>query len=326
MPRQRIRIKDFAESLGLSTATVSRAFSSKGRISEKTRSLVRMKAEELGYRANVHARNLILGRCEGIAFFYPQLIDGEPDYFISEIMLGVSDACSKINIPLQIHPLSDGHMDFYKDIVLGGSITGVIVISGPESSTALIRLAEESGIQCVVVGPLPAEGKSHITYDNGKGGFLAGRYFWETGRKHPAYVCGISDRSKREGFKKGLGGIARNLFIDEGGSTFHDGSLAFERIIKSAAKTDCVLCANDIIAIGFIRAALMKGIRIPQEMAVIGFDDIRIASFHTPALSTIRLHTREIGENAVKQLKKLMDGDGATRIKLDCELVIRESA
>lgn len=322
-----MNIKEFASRLGISTATVSRAFSTKGRISEKTRRMIIAKAETLGYRANYHARNLIGRKSHTVAFFYPPLIKGEPDYFITEIMFGVNSSTSSRSNPLQIHPIYPGSMEFCKDIILNGSISGIIVTAGTPESSELVKTAKNAGLPYVVIGHMSEEKQRAVTFDNSRGAMLAGKYFRDTGRKNPAYVGGIFDRRKREGFSTGLGPISSRLHFDEGGSTFHDGYSSFERVLKAAPGTDCVLCANDILAIGFIKAALSKGYKVPEDVAVIGFDDIRIARYFSPALTTVRLHLDELGEKSVDLLKRIMDGEKIiSGESVDCELIVRDSA
>ena len=156
---------------------------------------------------------------------------------------------------------------------------------------------------------------------------LAGKHFRDCGKKKPAYVGGLSDKSKRDGFKAGLGRLTSNLCIDRGGSTFLDGFNSFERVTGTAPETDCVLCANDILAMGFIKAALAAGWKIPDDIAVIGFDDIKISQYFSPALTSIRLHMDTIGEKSVHLLQRVMNGGKiAYGEKIDCELILRDSA
>jgi len=137
MNKKRLTIKDFSKKLGVSTATVSRAFSTKGRISEKTRAYIHEKAIELGYRANAHARNLTLQKSDSIGYFYPSLITGEPDYFISEILMGINEAVSDLNMRLHIYPfaVTDGKLpNNYKTLIFDGSLAGVIIHGGTEEA------------------------------------------------------------------------------------------------------------------------------------------------------------------------------------------------
>jgi len=322
-----MNIKEFASRLGISTATVSRAFGTKGRISEKTRKMIISRAEDLGYRANYHARNLSSKKSHTIAFFYPPLTKGEPDYFITEIIFGVSEASSRSSYPLQVHPIYPESTDFCKDIILNGSISGIIVTAGTAESNELVKTAKISSLPYVVVGHMSGENQNTVTFDNSRGAMLAGKYFKDTGRKNPAYVSGIFDKRKRLGFSQGLGAMSSKLHFDNGGSTFHDGFSAFRRVLKAVPDTDCVLCANDILAMGFIKAALTEGYKVPGDIAVIGFDDVKIARYFSPALTTIRLHLDELGEKSVNLLRRIMDGGKTVSCEsVDCELIVRDSA
>ncbi|MCX6983384.1 MAG: LacI family DNA-binding transcriptional regulator [Lentisphaerae bacterium] len=327
MKQQKLNIRQFALKLGISTATVSRAFGTKGRISDITRRMIKAKAEQMGYRANYHASNLIGRRTHTVAFFYPPLVKGEPDYFITEIVFGVNSESSRQKMPLQIHSLYPESMDFCKDVILNGSISGIIVIEGSPESSGIVKTAKSAGLPYIVIGNISGERGNTVTFDKARGAMLAGQHFRDCGRKKPAYIGGLSDKKKREGFKAGLGRLSSKLLIDNGGSTFLDGFNSFERIVKTAPETDCVLCANDILAIGFIKAALAAGRKIPDEIAVIGFDDIRVSQYFSPALTTIRLHMDTIGEKSVHLLQRVMDGEKlADGEKIDCELIVRDSA
>ena len=326
----KINIIEFSAMLGVSTATVSRAFSSKGRISEQTREMILEKAAEVGYRPNVNARNLILKTSNTIAFFYPSLIKGEPDYFITEIMLGINETVSSNHKMLQIYPLSpseDENIEFYKNLILNGSVCGIIVIGGVPTSDELISVAGNSRVPCIEIGPVTKNKVNSVSFKLEHGTNLAGKYLNNIGRKVPAYVSGIHDKSKLVGFKEGLGKLAENLIVDPGGTTFQHGSSAFERLYCQHPEVDAVLCANDVIAIGFMKAALSKGLRIPQDIAVIGCDDVKIARFYTPSLTSIQLHEYDIGQKAVIQLERLIAGETELQNELiETDLIIRESA
>lgn len=327
MKQHKLNIRQFALKLGISTATVSRAFGTKGRISDSTRSMIKAKAEQMGYRANYHASNLISRKSHTVAFFYPPLIEGEPDYFITEVMFGVNSESSQLKMPLQIHSLYRESMLFCKDVVLNGSISGIIVIEGAHESSEIVKTAKSSGLPYVVIGNFPGEKGNAVTFDNARGAMLAGRHFSDSGREKPVYIGGLSDKRKRDGFNSGLGALSSKLHVDRGGSTFLDGYNSFSRVAEAAPETDCVLCANDILAMGFIKAALSNGRKIPEDIAVIGFDDLRISQYFSPALTTIRLHMDAIGKKSVNLLQRVMNGEKLTAgEKIDCELIVRDSA
>lgn len=322
-------IKSFAKAVGVSCATVSRAFGGKGRISQETKKKILDAAEELGYYASFHARNL--GRKHGgcIAFFYPELYTEEPDYFISEIVLGVNRTLRRDRI-FNVTAFDEDDerlLSEAKEQILDGRVSGAIIISGTPGAAALADLAFKNHIPCVVIGRSGENSVNTIDYDNGYGATLAGKYFRETGRKHPAYVSGHLDRPKKQGFARGFGVDESEVYEIRGGAGFQYGSHAAEEIFRNHRNIDCILCANDIIAIGFIKRATELGIKIPQDIGVIGFDDIAISKNYIPSLSTVSLHLHRLGVEAGKMIEQLFDGKkNLPNTVVRCDLIIRESS
>lgn len=329
--QRRITITEFAERVGVSTATVSRAFSDKGRISDKTRERILKKAVEHGYRPNVHARNLIARRSDTIALFYPELRGEEPDYFLAEIMLGINRSLLPLHKTLQIHPFdrdSDAKaMNKYLDLLLDGSFAGIIVLGETIGSKVLVELCRCNAIPCVGIGPAPAPEYNSVYFDNELGAFLAGKYFKDTGRRYPAFIAGFGDLGKIRGFKRGFANFAEEPLIIDGGYSFRHGTLSYERIARDYPQVDCALCANDVLAIGFMKAALDDGKRIPQDIAVIGFDDISLARYFNPSLSSIALNLYEIGEKSVQIMQRLLNGElSIVSERVECDLILRQSS
>ncbi|MEA2012801.1 MAG: LacI family DNA-binding transcriptional regulator, partial [Verrucomicrobiota bacterium] len=208
-------IKNLASSLGVSTATVSRAFTGKGRISDRTRIKILKKAEEVGYRANIYARSLTGKSSETIGLFYPSLVNGEPDYFINEIMSGISETIAGSNKNLQIFPIqqkmAEKVIEFYKDVIFNGSISAVIVIYGSLSAITLVEMAKSVNIPYIVIGDIEGEEKNSISYHIENGAQQVGEYLLTSGKKKPAYVGGVNDSPKRKGFLRGLGCLAGKI-------------------------------------------------------------------------------------------------------------------
>jgi LacI family transcriptional regulator, galactose operon repressor len=334
MATKKLTIKNFAEILGVSTATVSRAFSSKGRISDKTRQYIISKAKELGYRANIHARSLSTPDSSTIALYYPELNSEEPDYFIAEIMMGINSTLAQHGKNLQVNPLplgtSDKILSLCKDQILSGAIAGVIIFAGSKSSQELYNCAQSCNVPCVLAGSIDNMNgvkNNNVTYDTRHGAFLAGRYLKNTGRKHPAYLGGHLDKNKQQGFRTGLEMPAGEIVKIRPGFGFRDGYQAMELIAEKHPETDCVLCATDAMAMGFIKAALDRKIKIPQDIAVISYDDTCAARYFTPALSSVRLKPFEVGKNAATILERIMNGEKNIQTELiECDLVVRESS
>lgn len=325
---QKMDIKSFAEAIGVSTATVSRAFGGAGRISDETRRKVLEAAEKMGYHASFHARNLGSKHGGSIAFFYPELYTDEPDYFINEIVIGINrtlkhDRLFKVT-PFDEH---DGRLlANAREQMLDGRVSGAIIFSGTAGAASLVALAQKARIPYVVIGKSTPNSTNTVDYDNEYGAALAGRYLRETGHKKPAYISGHLDRPKKRGFASGFAVPESEILEIQGGAGFKYGFRAAEEIFHHHRETDCVLCANDIIAIGFIKRATELGLKIPEDIAVIGFDDIAIAKNYIPAISTVSLHLRQLGVSAGEMLEAQFSGISKIPNEVvRCDLIIRES-
>ena len=327
----KLNIKAFAEQLGVSTATVSRAFSTKGRISDKTRRHILEKARELGYAANIHASRLSARDSDIIGLFYPARECEHPDFFITEIQHGVQGKLLNSGKLLQTHPIPDGTdndnlIAEYVNYILSGGLGGVIVVAGSTASRTLAQAAKNAQIPYTVIGHMSGEGTCAVSFDNSEGAQLAGRYFLKTGRRHPAYVGGHLDKRKLKGFISGLGDAASGLLLHPGGNSFNHGAAAFNEIFAARPEIDCVLCANDILAAGFLKAAAAAGVRIPERMALIGFDDTSFSRYLTPSLSSVSLNLTRIGTLAAAQILRALHGDNIEPEYVNCELILRESS
>lgn len=325
---QKMDIKSFAEAIGVSAATVSRAFGGAGRISAETRQKVLDAADKLGYHASFHARNLGSKHGGSIAFFYPELYTDEPDYFISEIVLGINRTINHDRL-FKVTPFDEDDERLIanaREQMLDGRVSGAIIINGTTGAASLISLAQKARIPYVVIGKSTPNSTNTVDYDNEYGAMLAGRYFRETGHKSPAYISGHLDRPKKRGFAAGFEIEESQLLEIQGGAGFKYGYQAAEEIFHHHRETDCILCANDIIAIGFIKRAFELGLKIPQDIAVIGFDDIAIAKNYIPAISTVSLNLRTLGVRAGEMLEAQFAGKNKISNEVvRCDLIIRES-
>lgn len=326
--QRKMDIKSFAEAIGVSAATVSRAFGGAGRISEETRKKVLDAAEKMGYHASFHAKNLGSKHGGSIAFFYPELYTDEPDYFINEIVIGINRTLNHDRL-FKITPFDEHDerlLASAREQILDGRVSAAIIISGTAGASSLIALAQKSRIPYVVIGKSTPNSTNTVDYDNEYGATLAGRYFRETNRKNPAYISGHLDRPKKRGFAAGFGIDESQILEIRGGAGFKYGYQAAEEIYHKHSGIDCVLCANDIIAIGFIKRATELGLKIPTDIGVIGFDDIAIAKNYMPAISTVSLHLRQLGVSAGEMLESQFSGNNKISNEVvRCDLIIRES-
>ncbi len=325
-------IVEFAKEIGLSTATVSRAFSGNGRISARTRDMVYRRAVEVGYRPNLHARNMVRRQSDTIGLFYgaPERLDS--DYYVGELTCGIHDAARAAGRFLQtitVPPDAAEPPSMMLDLVLGRSIDGFIVNLHEPWAEALLTAARNRAMPYVVIDntrPGDAETLS-IGSQIRTACRQVGEYLVRTGRRHPAMIRGIHDDCKLDGLREGLGERAAGLAIHTGGKTFQAGHDAAIELLRDHPELDAVYCANDVLAMGAIRALLDHGRRVPGDVAVVGCDDLAMARFAEPALTTIRLPKFDMGYLAVRKLVALIDNQPFTsHPNLACSLVVRASA
>lgn len=325
---KRMDIKTFAKELGVSTATVSRAFGSAGRISDKTREKILQAADELGYYANYNASRLGSKKSGSLYFFYPEIYTEEPDYFVSEVILGINrnldhSQCFKIT-PFDEH--NNCILNSCKQQIMDGRVAGAIILSGTKGANVLAALAEKVKIPYVIIGRNPKFTNNVVDYDNEHGAFLAGKLLKRLGRKKVAYVSGHLDKLKKRGFAKGFGIELNQLITIKGGAGFRYGIQAMETLHKKYPDVDGVLCVNDNLAIGLISHAQKLGVKVPKDLSVVGFDDIAFSKFFNPSLSTVSLNLKELGSAAVRLLEKQIASNQKCENEfVQCELIIRES-
>lgn len=325
---KKIDIKTFAKELGVSTATISRAFGSAGRISEKTRDRILKAADEYGYYANYNARHLSSKQSGSICFFYPEIYTEEPDYFVSEITLGINRSLNHMS-SFKVAPFDehDNHiLNSCRQQIMDGRVAAAIILSGTKGANILAALADKMKIPYAIIGRNPKFSNNVVDYDNEYGAFLAGQLLKRLGRKKVAYVSGHLDKLKKCGFARGFGVEPEDIITIKGGAGFRYGIQAMETLHKKHPDVDGVLCANDNLAIALINHAKKLGVDIPKDLSVIGFDDIAFSKFCNPSLSTVSLNLKELGSAAVRLIEKQLESKHKCENEIvRCELIIRES-
>jgi len=328
-----MNIVEFAAKMGVSTATISRAFSDKGRISPVTRSLILQKAEELNYRPNLHARNMVLRKTNTIAFVYATMAHGLSDYYVSELSCGISDAINHEGMYMQVHtipPNLDKPPEHLLDIVFSHAVDGIIINLKQDWTIPLIKAAQQKKVPYIILdNTRKASDKIlSLSCQIKEASTKVGAYFNRLGCRYPGFIHGIHDRRKLNGFVSGLSVCAENLLEEHGGSTFNDGYEALHRLLGRSDLVDCVYCANDVLALGAIRAAKDLGKRIPTDIAIVGCDDVQMSQYTIPALTTIKLPIYQLGSLAVVKLLSQINGKEyvSNAPPLSCNLIIRESA
>jgi DNA-binding LacI/PurR family transcriptional regulator len=326
-------ISDIARIAGVSASTVSRALAGSKMISLETRNRINDLAREHGFQLNQMARNLRLKRTNAIGIIFPlghevsQLVS-DP-FFIT--MLGhIADGVTARGYDLvltRIIPDDDGWLD---RLANSGRVDGVIVIGQSDQETVLQRVA--SNYDPIVVWGEKKDGQGYCSVgtDNVAGGAIATRHLLAAGRRHILYAghADVPEISARyEGFlaahrEAGVepAGVIPAPFTPDGAYTL------FMDYLADNPAPDGIVAASDVIAIAAIRALGERGLSVPDQVAVVGYDDVPLASQMTPSLTTIRQDLGQGAHQLVDRLFRRLGGDLCEPIVMRPELVLRASA
>ncbi len=336
-------MKDLAERLSLSVPTVSRALAGHTDIAVATRSLVRKTARDMNYRPNIHARNLAT-RTVAIQSI---LILGVPNVlrsisfnsYYSEIMRAFCDTIDTRSYRFILAAESDAGDEFvdYHKLVRDHAASGAVILDFKEDDERVADL-QRADIPFVVLGEFEPqrEHECAVWTDNVEGAILATGHLLTSGRERVAMIGGLhgqmSSTSRIEGYKQALSvaGIPfeANMLAEPTGIDEHGGYEAMLDLLTRNADIDGVFCASDVRSIGASKALRERGLDVPGEVSLVGYDDLPVASFLHPTLTTIRQPTYEVGVYAMGQLEQMISGVGiAERKKVFLpELIVRASA
>ncbi|MBI1365267.1 MAG: LacI family DNA-binding transcriptional regulator [Alphaproteobacteria bacterium] len=326
MKQRPATIRDVARRAGVSVASVSRALNGHENIREETRGRVMRAIADLQYVPNAAARSLSNAKTGTLGVVLPDLY-GE---FFSELIRGMDKAASDHGYLLLLSTMhADPALAGQALAVMRGRVDGVIVMAPQLSRETIDALmpAELPGVE--VISEASADRPS-IGIDNRAGGAMGARHLLNIGRRRLAHIMGHENnfdaRQRRDGFVEAVtkAGAAEPL-IAIGDFREDSGARAVENWLKRGDSFDGLMAANDMMAIGAMEALRAHGLRIPEDVAVIGFDDIPLAR-HL-GLSTIRVHVAEIGSDAVNRLVAMIKNGqiGPTAHNQPLELVARAS-
>jgi LacI family repressor for deo operon, udp, cdd, tsx, nupC, and nupG len=329
-------IQDVARLANVSTATVSRALSSPGRVAEETRRLVIDAVRSTGYQVNLTARNLRRRQAGAIVVLVPYI--GNP--FFSQILAGIETTASKAGLNVLIADTrqphaEDGQLREYLD---NNRADGIIVLDGALQDRFF--LATNRARPPVVFACEWNEGTQlpSIRFDNEAGAALAIEHLADLGHTRIGHILGPLDnvltRERLLGVNRAL--MARNLPIRndwffDGDFSLAAGARAGERWLALSERPTAVTTSNDEMACGFMSELHRHGVEVPRDVSVVGFDDIEIAQRFIPALTTIHQPRFEMGEIAAAELIALIRNPDRDRAEapakkvLSATLVVRSS-
>ena len=305
-----ITIKDVARESGVNVSTVSRALNGEYGVHAGTREHVLAIAKRLHYRPNRVARGLVTGRSHSLAL----VVSDIRNPFFAEVARGAEDAAYAADYDLV---LCNSDLDAEKQLryvqsLMEKRVDGILMNSVAALSKKQVEQLSGFGVPIVLLNrAAPRNAFSTISADNGAGGALAGEYLSKLGHRKIAHLTGprhhgnMTDRA--EGFVRSLGEARKPVkpVILHGKNNFQGGVELAERLLALHPDTTAIFAASDMMAFGVIRALMDAGRRIPEDVSVIGFDNVELSAIVNPPLTTIHQPRYEIGQAAVEILLRL---------------------
>ena len=334
MAEEKLTIRQIAKLAGVSRSTVSRVINDYPNVSPETREQVRKVVTETGFHPDPIARSLSSRRAGIIGLVIPLAIQSLfEDPFFPRLMQGISKGCNSHDYTLSLfllHTLEE-EARLYPRISRSQLLDGVIVTATQGGDPLILQLLANQ-IPFVVHGRHEDPRVSFVEVDNVTGAYTATTHLIRLGRRRIALITGPSGSLAAEDRKRGyLNALQeRRVRVDEsliirGDFTETSGYEEMKRLLPH--EPDAVFVASDSMALGALRALREAGKRVPDEVAVVGFDDIPQAATANPSLTTVRQPIQQTGVLAVEMLIDILEngGDPPRRIILPTELVIRSS-
>ncbi len=330
MGNNKVNIYDLARETGYSSSTISKALNNTGRISETTRKKIISKAKELDYVADYNAKVLSSKKTWLIGIIYADNMGvGFSHPFFSQILENFKNEIESegyeitfINQKLGQNKMS--YLDFYRH----RNLDGVFVATFGNDDDELRELIE-SGVPVISVDSGNWEVTSVVS-DDIKGARLAAKYLLNLGHEYICHIAGplyaVSSQKRIQGFEEVLQEAGnRYLVVVADDFTYEGGYKQAKAISQRVRKPTAVFVSSDWMALGAIKAFQENSLRVPEDISVIGYDNIEFLKYSTPALTTIAQDVKKIGKEAANSLIDLINGKNVKTKKLDVKLVERET-
>jgi LacI family transcriptional regulator len=326
----RVTSRDVARAAGVSQATVSLVLADKwrGRVSEQTAESVRAAAQALGYRPNLAARSLRLGRTRTVLLVVPALTNE----FFARVHTGASRVAAEHGFGVVLHPSPEGVGPACDPF---GSSRAALdgVIASSMAADALAAMRGGRGLPLVMLDsdPADAEAAATVNLDIARGMRLVARHLLDLGHRHLLHLAAAVDswtfRARARaladtvGTEPGAVVRTRAAALDIGAGR----RAAEEALSGPGPRPTAVVCDNDILAAGACKAVRRLGLRVPQDVSVTGFDDLALATAVEPELTTVRLPAEEVGARGMEALLAVLEGRRVTTTAVPVGLVVRGS-
>lgn len=326
----KISIKDVAKAAGVSHSTVSRALADNPLIAAKTRARIQRLAQKMGYSPNAIARGLVTQRTHAIGVIVTSIADP----FVSEVVRGIEEVAG--NQRYRVF-LGTSHNDPNRELNLVKAlrewrVDGVIVAASRVGSLYKPML-KEIGVPIVLINNQHEGTFLHaVTVDDVQGAQLATDHLIEQGHRVIGHILGpkehASSAHRLAGYRRALtqAKIKFDASLVVQGNGRADGAAQVAHFIERTPRPTAIFCYNDMTAIGTLSLLKQRGIRVPGNISIVGFDDIPFAAYVDPPLTTIHQPKDEMGRTAMTMLLNLLAGHHVDNVIMAGKLVVRESS
>ncbi|MFF1411526.1 LacI family DNA-binding transcriptional regulator [Streptomyces sp. NPDC058289] len=332
-PKRMPTLDEVAARAGVSRTAASRVINNAPHVSRAKREAVQRAVRELDFVPNPSAQALASRRVGAVVL---AVSSDEPglfaDPFFAEVVVGVSAALEQTELELILLLANTPRgRERFERLLRSRRADGVMLMA-LRGDDPLGRLGEEVDMPVVFGGlPLVGEPTWYVDADNRGGARLAAEHFARTGRRRPVMITGQVDAraavAREQGFTDGLTlsglpllGVEPGQFTEEGGAE------AMERLLRAHPDSDAVFAASDAMAIGALRTLRERGLRVPEDVAVIGFNDLASARHTSPPLTTVHQPVRALGQEMARMLVGAIEGHRPSPLILPTRLTVRESA
>lgn len=325
-------MRDVAKRAGVSVSTVSHVINNTRAVSQESRQRVLQSMEELGYKPNALARSLRRRKTNTLGMIVPD----SANPFFAEVARAIEDASFAQNYSV-ILCNSEGDLEkqqTYTNVLIENRVAGILFVAAGVSTELVNELGQRRVPLVIVDREVPGVKADTVLTNHAQGGCLATQHLIDLGHRRIACIAGNSEVSPsaervtgyRETLKKN--GISFDeCLVVKGDFQYESGYEATRQLLQLSRPPTAVFACNDLMAVGCISAARELGLRVPDDLSVVGFDDVRLASFTNPPLTTIVQPKVEIGTLATQMLlERLADLEAPSRFKrLDTKLCVRRS-
>jgi len=330
-------IADIAKRANVSKMTVSRVLNGKGHVAQSTINKVKKVIEDVGYQPNLLARGLASKRTMFLGVIIPKIEHMFMDNYIAQIISGVTDVSIENKYRIILCPVDpDGEQNGmeYLNLARGKMLDGMILLKTKFNDTNIPILAE-SGFPFVLVNHKRySQNVNFVDSQNTKGAKMAVEYLYNKGHRKIAFVAGSLDETNAKDRLKGYEEAIkifklqyRDEWIINGDFDKEKAYREAEKLLNHQEKPTAIFCSDDYMAIGVIDRIKEYGLSVPDDIAIVGFDDIEIGAYIKPSLTTIRQPIYDLGKSAAETLLKIINKEQNTPVRklLNVELVQRES-